>query len=48
MYRRSLSVMLLVLLFASAKAQLSVSVQEPPAGIVQKKTTMESRAGLFR
>ena len=37
MYRRLLSVMLLVLLVATGKAQLSVSVQEPPAGIVQKK-----------
>lgn len=37
MYRRLLSVMLLMLLVAAGKAQLSVSVQEPPAGIVQKK-----------
>jgi hypothetical protein len=37
MYRRLLSVMLFVLLAAAGKAQVSVSVQEPPAGIVQKK-----------
>ena len=37
MYRRLLSAMLFVLLGAAGNAQLSVSVQEPPAGIVQKK-----------
>lgn len=37
MYRQLLSVWLLVLLVLAGNAQLSVSVQEPPAGIVQKK-----------
>jgi hypothetical protein len=37
MYRRSLYTMLLVLLAVAGNAQLSISVQEPPAGIVQKR-----------
>jgi hypothetical protein len=37
MYRRSLYSMLLVLFAVAGKAQISVSIQEPPAGIVQKK-----------
>lgn len=37
MNRRSLYVMFLVLMAVAGKAQISVSVQEPPAGIVQKR-----------
>ncbi|MBO9204215.1 MULTISPECIES: hypothetical protein [Niastella] len=37
MYRRSLYGMLLVLLAVAGNAQVSISVQEPPAGIVQKR-----------
>jgi hypothetical protein len=37
MYRRSLYAILLVLLSVAGNAQISISVQEPPAGIVQKR-----------
>lgn len=37
MYRRSLYLMFLVLLTVTVRAQISISVQEPPAGIVQKR-----------
>jgi hypothetical protein len=37
MYRRSLYAMFFVLLAVAGQAQVSISVQEPPAGIVQKR-----------
>jgi hypothetical protein len=37
MYKRLLYVTLLILFVVAGKAQVSISVQEPPAGIVQKK-----------
>jgi hypothetical protein len=37
MYRRSLYTMFFVLLAVAGSAQISISVQEPPAGIVQKR-----------
>lgn len=37
MYRRSFYTIFLMLLMAAGKAQVSISVQEPPAGIVQKR-----------
>lgn len=37
MYRRSLYTIFLVLLAVAGHAQISISVQEPPAGIVQKR-----------
>ena len=36
MYKRLTSLTLLILMFVMSKAQLSLSVQEPPTGIVQK------------